>query len=359
MKIGILTFHNTINYGATLQACALQQIITTQGHDVEIINYCPDQSFEFYGKQLSPFKVDFPYINRHFLVKRKRLAKFDNFVDRHMKISDKYHFNYQLKNHLHQKYDAVLCGSDEVWKLNSFRGFDPSYFLDFVDKKNTTKISYAPSFGSTKSLGNNREIISRLLKDFDFISVRDSHSARLVEEVCNKQVVKVLDPTFLIDYQNLISVPRIDQKYMLIYGRIQGTAEENKFIKSLAKQRNLIILSVVEYNKIAHKNILDISIPELLGYYAQASYVFSTAYHGTIFSLIFKKPFTVSVRGGKSNKVNDLLNDLGLISRIFSPQTASLALANQSLDMDYSMIDNILKTKISYSKEYLFNALRT
>ena len=41
MKIGIITFHWATNYGAILQAYALQNYLIEFGHDVEIINYRP------------------------------------------------------------------------------------------------------------------------------------------------------------------------------------------------------------------------------------------------------------------------------------------------------------------------------
>ena len=41
MKIGIITFHWGTNYGAVLQAFALQQYLERCGYEVEIINYVP------------------------------------------------------------------------------------------------------------------------------------------------------------------------------------------------------------------------------------------------------------------------------------------------------------------------------
>ena len=39
MKIGILTFHNAINYGAVLQAYATQELLKSMGHSAEVIDY--------------------------------------------------------------------------------------------------------------------------------------------------------------------------------------------------------------------------------------------------------------------------------------------------------------------------------
>ena len=38
-KIGTITFHNSINYGAILQTYALQKCLTDLGYDSEVIDY--------------------------------------------------------------------------------------------------------------------------------------------------------------------------------------------------------------------------------------------------------------------------------------------------------------------------------
>ena len=50
MKIGIITYHKSHNYGALLQAIALRIKLVQMGHDVYFIDYWP-----LYHKQLYDF----------------------------------------------------------------------------------------------------------------------------------------------------------------------------------------------------------------------------------------------------------------------------------------------------------------
>lgn len=356
MKVGILTFHHVTNYGALLQAYALWKMIKTQGYDVELIDYRPHKAVKYYSRGLSPISKKLRFNQRAF-TKLLQSWKMRKFLLSKIGISKKKCNSTTCLKYFHQQYDLVICGSDQIWCLESFRGFDSSYFLDFVCNQTSRKVSYAASFSDTKTLGSNRESICKLLSHFDAISVRDSNSLQLIGRECGRQVVKVLDPTFLVEYSEITSAPKLKEEYLLLYNQSTLTSAEENFVKLIAKTKKLIIVSVGNYNKVAHKNFIDISPEEWIGFFNKASYIVTNTYHGTIFSIIFKKLFTVFFTEQKSNKINDLLSNLQLKNRIFVELINPVSTNEHFLDIDYGSVYEILEAEILNSKTYLLKAL--
>lgn len=357
MKVGILTFHHVTNYGAVLQAYALSKVIKEAGYDVEIIDYRPYKAVMFYLGQLYPIRLKQQRLNRHFLGNIVKSWKIRKFLLSKMRLSNnKFYTKAGLKNFNHS-YDVVISGSDEIWNTESFRGFDASYFLDFVCDKATRKISYAASFGSTKTLGDNKNKICNLINSFNYVSVRESNSLQLIYDECGRQATKVLDPTFLISYEDIISGSKFEEQYILIYDNTAWTIEQENFVVSIAKAKKLTIVSIGFHKNVAQKNLIGVSPEEWINYFAKASYIITSTFHGAVFSINFKKPFTIFITEFKSNKINDLLTFLELESRIFSVTTGVESLVNQSSDIDYFSVYRKLEVGIVSSKNYLLEAL--
>ncbi|NEO67686.1 MAG: polysaccharide pyruvyl transferase family protein, partial [Moorea sp. SIO4G2] len=224
MKVGIITIHHTSNYGAVLQAFALSQFIRNQGHDVEIIDYQPQAANKFYWKKMRFLNrsgpLGMPRFDQASFKGYCKYLKFQKFFKNYLPLSKtKFPDKNSLKQHNHQ-YDLVIAGSDQIWCLdNPFRGFDPSFFLDFIPSDTgCAKASYAASCGSSNTFGDRKDEISGLINQIDHISVRDANSLRLVKQECRRdQVTLVLDPTFLGDYGQLIVKPSLKNKYLLLY----------------------------------------------------------------------------------------------------------------------------------------------
>ncbi len=351
MKVGILTFHSVVNYGATLQAYALSQVLTTAGYDVELINYFTDKTANIIRNYL--------YRSPYFAFNALKQWKINNFLRTHTKMSDRrYRSGVELKKYA-QKFDAIICGSDEIWNINlSLQNFDFNYFLEFADR-DVYRISYGVSFGSTTDLGEHQSKISNLLKYFDALSVRDTNSINIVRD-CQSAAVKVLDPTFLCTYTDIISPP-IHQKYILVYAHL--SAAEQLFVRKMATYYGLSIIAVGYPCKIADVNQIAVSPSQWLGYFANATYVVSDFYHGLIFAIIFRKPFSVYLRDSKSNKIADLLQDLGATDRILLPAQMS----DESQQMELIKKHDLMETNLNYAKldekidesgQYLATALK-
>ncbi|MCA1991906.1 MAG: polysaccharide pyruvyl transferase family protein, partial [Coleofasciculus sp. S288] len=256
-----------------------------------------------------------------------------------------------------QQYDVVICGSDQVWfKDGLFRSFDPSFFLDFVCNKTTRRMSYAATFGSTNYFGEKEKLVNQLINQFDAIAVRDSHSLDIIHQKFNRPAIRVLDPTFLIGYSEIMSVPKFSKEYLLIYNIEQLTPQEENFATLIAEIKNLAIISVGKHNKIAQRNLIGISPEEWIGHFSKASYIITNSYHGAIFSITFKKPFTVFNPKNKP-KITDLLKYLDLESRILSNPMEFSSIREELLKIDYDLVHKKLEKEVSRSKAYLFEAI--
>lgn len=345
MKVGILTYHHVENYGALLQAYALSETIKSQGHEVEFIDYRPYRAIIYYLKEA--------YLSPHFAAYAAKSRQMKRFVHSRLKLSHKVYYTRAGLQELRQRYSLVVCGSDEVWNVKSIRKFDPTYFLDFLDG-DVRKVSYAASFGRASTLGNHRETAQKLVEQFDAISVRDRNSLQVLDRECGKQATKVLDPTFLGDFSKIMAVPQLE-KYALVYGRL--TKPQKDYVKAVAIQEGLTVVSIGYPCETADKNFLSIGPEEWLGYFARANYIFTDFYHGVIFSIIFQKPFVFFGRKDKVNKTNDLLKDLDLENRILSQQTALAASPKPLPEIDYQAVYQRLEKSIQISQHYLAEAL--
>ena len=347
MKIGILTFHHTTNFGATLQAYALSSFLRQNGHYVEFINYQPKEAVKVYRDTLYK-KARKSEILHNFI----RELKMQFFVSRKMKVGNKIYHTHESLRKFNIHYDAVIVGSDEVWNINSFRGVDTSFFLDFLPPE-TKKISYAASFGGTTTLGDCQSEIRKMISDFSHVSVRDSNSIKLLNKECQIDALRVLDPTFLIDYKNLTRQDKKKRDYILIYGKPQE--DMMGYIRDLSDKLRIPVVSVGYANSKADINRVAISPAEWLTYFSQARHIFTSFYHGTIFSILFRKPFTVFSAQKKVIKLRDLLDDLGLSNRIHSE------IPNEQPDfsaIDYEAVFREVQRKRQTSRQYLMEALR-
>jgi polysaccharide pyruvyl transferase WcaK-like protein len=275
------------------------------------------------------------------------------FVKWKMPTSKIYSKPESLQNFSH-RYDAVIVGSDQIWDINSpIRGVDTSYFLDFIASTDIRKISYAASFGSTSSLGEHKEKISGLLDSFYRLSVRDSNSLKLLEQECKRQAVKVLDPTFLIQYDNLVGKNKGREDHILVYGGLPASLTQP--IRDLSKKLNLPVISVGHINnQVAEISNLQAGPIQWLKYFASAKYIFTNYYHGVIFSIIFRKPFSVFLAEKKIWKIGDLLKDLGLSDRIYSDTTK---LKPGFSEINYSSVFEKIEEKRSIARQYLLDSL--
>lgn len=353
--IGLLTFHRANNYGAVLQAYALQHAIEDCGKDCEYLDIVFNKSIKnkenlsntYLNKITSITKLNAKFKNRI------RGSKFNKFREKYIKISEEISGNdIQVKDS--DKYDKYIVGSDQVWNF-AITNSTKSFLLHFVDT-NKQKNSYASSFGIDKLTNAQSRIFSRYLSEFDNISVREEQGKRIISEITNKEVNICLDPTLLLNEEAWSMVwkrPR-KKKYVLLYAMADSDGLINT-AKKIARLKNIPIFSIGLKRKIKGiKNIETASPEQWLGLIKYADTVITNSFHGTVFSINFKKNFFVEYLPDGwtvNSRLEDAVNKFGLHNVLISKQL------NINNKPDYDYIHLILEKEKEYSKNYLKNII--
>ena len=319
MKIGILTHYTVINQGAILQMIAMQNWLKENGHDCYILKYTKD--FDFAPNEAGKYNLSikyFPFYFKEYVLKKGiRLSWFN--VKKQLMYKNYMKRIFEYRNYALDQMDAVIVGSDEVFSLEC--GCNMMMYGHGV---NTEKlISYAPSFGQTDLERINKfhckELIRSGLEKFDYLSVRDKSSAKIVKELINKEPCLVCDPVLLYDFSNINTKvkKKIKKDYLLVYSydRWMTDPAEIKAIKEYAKTKNLLTVSAGTYHKWCDINIVCNPL-EWLEYFRGATEIITDTFHGSILSIITNKPTAYFIRSNNSNKIYDLLEDFGLLDRL-------------------------------------------
>ena len=303
MKIGILTFQGSTNYGAILQAYALNKKLNLLGADCETINYYCDK---IENSNLAKIKKPKDIIKN--MYQRRKISKYKKFVQKELKMSKSYNRN-TIKN---SNYDCYIVGSDQVWNPGCSNN-DKSFFLDFLGD-NKKRYSYAASIGLNNETA--LQVINENKKEmqkFDTISLREPINNVKLEKIIDKDIRYDVDPVFLLDsehWKELCSKRFLSGNYIFLY-LIAEPNEIIKFAEKLAKEKGYKIIS----NKKSIEFMMHCSPNDFLSWIYNAKYVVTNSFHATAFSLIFNKKFFVECEGTKNYYNNRVKNVLDLFER--------------------------------------------
>lgn len=357
MKIGILTFHRAENFGAVLQCYALQTFLQSKGYDVEVIDYrnkTIENGYKLFTVQKGNFFLVLKSIVKSLFTLIARIKKkiyYKKFRDEFIRTSKDRYFDSSFSN----SYDILICGSDQVWNTRLTGGFDYCYFLDF--DTNACKLAYAASSEQRdyRVLNNCATDLKRIFKTYTGCSVREKKFADYLYDILKVRFEVVVDPTFLLDkniYQKIAIKPKKDN-YILVYNLID-TGSCVYFARQLSKTTGLTLIIINAEIKPAHKNNIALNPRQLLGYIANAKYIFTNSFHGLSLSLILNKQVYV-VKTDYSTRLEDLLNSLDLSHRILEPDFHTF----RESYMDYSEINKKMNIKIKESKRFLLGSIRS
>lgn len=365
MKIGILTFHRPINYGAFLQAFALKKYLTDIGHNVFIVDYWPNEHNEAYKVFSIKKLVRLSFVHKikylldvFFMYGRATLRKrkMETLLYKYLGISKK--IKYSDFNKLKElQYDCLIYGSDQIWwkgRLHGFEDFDWSYWGDYVDK-NIKKIAYAPSMGIINLTKEDKENISNHLKNFYAISVREQGLKDAIDNLTEQNIQVVCDPVFLLcqkDWDEYLKPVKTPKHYLLLFNLFR-TNETKIVAKQKAKQLNLPILEITgAVNPYKFNCLQTLDAFEFIYLIKNADFVVTSSFHGTAFSVIFQKQFFATGMKNNSGRVASLLKIIGIEERLIL-DTIKL---NNNL-IDYAKVNPLLLDYIKKSKSFLINSL--
>lgn len=376
MKIYTITCHDVYNYGASLQAYALQHYLESRGHEVEIIDYLPqymDKSYKIRwnsyvlppASKLYRFKGKIPFVDtlfkiselrRHVLFicsKWGRKKTFDNFKHSYLKLTDQHFETFDELQKANLKADAFIAGSDQIWNTAFQNGRDASFFLEFAGGK---RISYAASFGLSKLEDIDKKRIKEQLGKFSSISVREKTGLTILDDLGIKNAIQVLDPVFLLDKKQWLEVAshKYDLKnYLLVYNLNSLNTEIKRCAQAVAKEKNLKIVSVEEYGKITYADvrITDAGPSEFVELFSKASFVVTNSFHATAFSLLFNVPFFSIIKNKTASRINDVLEMVDLKDRM-NPETVS-----EVAPICWTRVNDCLSRNRNKSVDFLGNSL--
>ncbi|MDD3192689.1 MAG: polysaccharide pyruvyl transferase family protein [Oscillospiraceae bacterium] len=367
-KIGTLTFQGVNNYGAVLQAYALQTVLRTAGYDSEIVNYHRDNVADLLcwfknktrgllrGKPDRQLYTVLELCNMVFWGEgnTKDIAEpFRKFREK-MVLSEP--VGPKTVRKLNGRYDLFLSGSDQVWNCGRVN-LEPTYLLDFVDDPDK-KGSYAASFGLREIPEKYRETYQRLLQDYRFLSVREEQGAQIIRDLVQKQAEVVLDPTMLLSASQWLSMSKkpLDGQYILVY-QLEYSDSLMRFARLLSEKEKLPLRFIKKPKKGAKAGEVcpHTSPEEWVGLFAGAEYVLTNSFHGTVFSILFHKPFFTEIakeriRGAMASRLENLLSFCGLTDRLLDETSIEKSRAA----IDYTTVEEILQRKREASLHYLF-----
>jgi len=342
MKIGILTYHRSNNYGALLQGLALREVLVRLGHHVTFIDYWPSYHRHMYAlfsitwlMFLKGTKCKLNYIKRcfnYYASRKARKEKFDLFITKQIE---------PYTSSTNETYDVIVHGSDQIWrKQPEIYKYNPVYFGKHKIKAKK-KVSYAASMGILPKKEYDKTIIKGYLSNLDHISVRESSLQRMLYDQGFSNVFLNLDPTLLLpmDYWvNQFELKSDNDSYALYY-KIQDSFDMIE-LHRYTKSRGLKLIVIHSQARCAEtkENITTADPQRFLQLIYGAKMVFTSSFHGLAFSLIFHKPFYASFTKN-SDRASSLMKLCGLDDHLLVPYSMIPSYGDA---INYLGVDNVL-----------------
>lgn len=349
-RVGILTFVDTINFGASLQAYATQELLRQHGYDAEIIPYTNEKIDK---KEHNQGSLNLKKIMKSMVMGKgikNKTIKFKKFETENFKTGMR--LCADTKEKVDLNYDYFVVGSDQVWNAD-ITGYDWTYFLDFVsdDRK---KIAYAPSIGSCKYKVEAYDKVKKYTSKFQSLSIREESGAKFIKEVTGLSAEVVVDPTLLLDKaewrSKITFVPEI-KDYILVYFP-HNKANVFAFVDRLKEKTKLpvIYLSISPRKQKGVTTIYDASPEEFLGWVMNATYIVTGSFHGTAFSLNFEKQFFFESYDDGS-RIGNIAKLAGVTERNIMNENALDSM------IDFESVNSRLIHEREKSKNWLLRAL--
>lgn len=370
MKIATITCQHVYNYGATLQAFALQHYLESLGHEVEIISYRPTYQHRYdlayipesrklhklthWCSQLERLAARY-WVNKNVPAMFPRRDAFDIFDENYLHLTPTIYNNVDELRRNPPQADIYVAGSDQIWNTDGPNGRDAAYYLDFGTAK---KFSYAASFAVSEIADEWKPFVKQQLPHFSAISVREKTGLKILGDL-GFAGVNVVDPVFLLsaeEWKKALDLKPAEGNYIFLYDFLHNDMEMRDFALEQRRQTGLHLLSVNDYQATdyADENVNDAGPREFLQYLLGAKYVVCESFHATAFSLIFHKQFATWPLVGQRNssRMTDLLKSAGLISRFNAKTVGDIA-----SPVRWEEVNGKLSGNINSSKDWLISNL--
>ena len=344
LRIGILTYHKSKDYGAYLQAYALcSRLNEEKDIKAEIIDYNMKISNDFYnGLYNKKYSLKEKIKKRDYIKFYKELDKSFNKSYKIMTLSP---FELcsdsidAIVEDINERYDMIITGSDEIWKVDGFRGFPTPYWLPFDYKG--IKASYAASSRTDLSNVDKEKVdmVHDLISDYKVVSVRDQKTYDEFKKKAkiNNKIYLMPDPTLVYEFKDksykgkdiLASNKKIDHNKKIAVVMTDNKLLVSKIVELYSSEYNIV--SVFHYHDNCI-NIANLNPFEWMAVIAASDFVFATYFHATCFSIINNKKFLVFGVPGKSDKTSEVLKESNNMERFI---TFDENTTNEEIDKAY------------------------
>ncbi len=364
MKIGIMTLWDAFdNYGQQLQVFSLQHFLRLHGKDAYIIRYQYKKDvrkkkwYEYF--YTLKYIFDFNFIKLK-LTDKKRLEKsksidrhFYEFAKKYITFSDREYRNIgELKDNPPEA-DFYITGSDQVWNYSDqykpYSNKIQAFYLNFGDE-NIKRIAYAASFGKDKYGKALQKFVKPLLERFSFVTCREMQGINICKSM-NIEGKLTLDPVFLNDkteYLKLINgLNSLEmEQFCIVYLLGNSTVIDFDRIEQYAKEADckIVFIPGKGFQQHLYKEYYP-NPQEWLWYMYNAKFIITNSFHGTAFSILLNKNFSVLPLSGKNSlnqndRIFTMLKLLEIDSRV-------IGLKENPVDINFNWkkIEQLIKNK--------------
>lgn len=322
MKIGIITYHRSNNYGAQLQAYAMCHFLQKMAHEAEVIDCNTIGVGPIFMWSLGSLRAIFGSIRNNFLSlvsERKRYRLFNEFSRNMIGLSKPSYTKVEL-NKACKNYDYIITGSDQVWHPMICEG-NTRFFLDLPIPDNR-KIAYAPSFGVSEYSKEEVDEYMPLISKIGHLSVREESGRRMIKKYTGRDAKIVIDPTMLLtraDWDKIL-IPAKYKKYLFYFTILDEPNGTDGLVRKIAHEKGLEIVRIGTVRDIMKRGFINARASgpqQFLGLVRDADFVVTTSFHGTVFSILYEKQFfCVLNNNDRNSRMETLLCGLGLDSRM-------------------------------------------
>lgn len=317
---------NFTNYGSALQSWALCRSIENLGYQARLVDYCPPM---MEGRDiLNPlgFMWDTDEDSRRNLLLsmpaiRVNYHKFDCFYNCRFQKTKKSYTSRNFNDIVREEgIDGFVCGSDTIFCIDEWKGFEDAYFAEYASMKNGYSVSYAASFGDAHFDEKTYGTLVKRLQNFKALGIRENRMIPFIKEKTDVPASRTIDPTLLLsadDYKE-ITAPRLEKdKYLLLYAR-RYNKKMFDYADRLAAENGwkVIDISLRAENADRHRMAYDAGVEEFLSLVKNSEFVVTNSFHAIIFATQFCRPFVAFSRDYGDSKIAELLDLFGLPERL-------------------------------------------
>lgn len=366
MRVGILTYHFSDNFGALMQAYGLRQWLLAQGVKAEFINYHPAHveagglTFDRGAKAfLKSAYLTVSQARQRAFGDRTKAAEFARFQMEALGV-DTPRLRTAAEMAELEPFDLIICGSDQIWNPSDQRGLDPVYFAHFPGSHRARRISYAASFGKGSLAVDHQPQAAALIGDLDAVAVRESSGVDIVRSLTGREALMVPDPTILLsDFDSLVQAsPSLHHGHVFCYA-----LRTSEGVREAAMVASKLCGGPILSPDNPHRRWREIgqtvhpSPGQWVSMIDAAAYVVTNSFHGVALSLLRRRPFVSvalpGVRAGLSERVRNLLKQVGLDDRLVQAGDPQAVQSCLGAPIDWDAVQGRLVGMKSTGEAYL------